>query len=308
MTAITIDNVTTKALDGTGSFDVLMAAADLHLDREWAKDRIKGPEYATVYLGIVTQAMQMSLEFQRMKADIDLTTQLIAKAQEEIALVTAQKSLIEKQIEQGTAEIAQITAQTLGIIEQTNQTVAQTAHIADQRNQTVAQTANITEQTAQTVAQTTQLAAQTASTQAQTLNIPKEGALLDQKLINETEQLLVVTATKCKLQAEFDVLVKQLAKVDAESALLLQKTTSEQAQTQGGVIAGDSMLGRQNALYVAQTNGYARDAELKVGKAMIDSWNVRRGTDSATAANSTNKLADSNVGQAVQKMLTGIGA
>jgi hypothetical protein len=42
---------------------------------------------------------------------------------------------------------------------------------------------------------------------------------------------------------------------------------------------------------------------------MVDTWNVRRTTDDVdTVASPTNKLDDTNVGKAVGKMLTGIGA
>ena len=41
---------------------------------------------------------------------------------------------------------------------------------------------------------------------------------------------------------------------------------------------------------------------------MIDTWSVRRGTDEGVAADSTNKLADTFIGQAVTKLLAGVEA
>ena len=48
MTAIAVTDLTQSTLEGTGVFDVLMRATKVHLDAEFAKNRIKGSEYATV--------------------------------------------------------------------------------------------------------------------------------------------------------------------------------------------------------------------------------------------------------------------
>ena len=60
---ITLPDLTTAAVSGTGVFDVLMRAAKGHLDCEFAANRIKGPEYAQVYLGSLTQVLQTSVQF-----------------------------------------------------------------------------------------------------------------------------------------------------------------------------------------------------------------------------------------------------
>ena len=70
----------------------------------------------------------------------------------------------------------------------------------------------------------------------------------------------------------------------------------------------NSVIGKQKALYGAQTEGFTRDAEQKAAKLMVDSWNVRRTTDEGTVADSTNMLNDAAVGRAVNKLLSGVGA
>jgi hypothetical protein len=58
-----ITYLTEGTLDGEGVFDRLMAANKAHLDAEFSKNRIKGPEYSQVYLGAMTAVMQAALAF-----------------------------------------------------------------------------------------------------------------------------------------------------------------------------------------------------------------------------------------------------
>jgi hypothetical protein len=194
---IPVAELSETTLDGTGVFDVLMRANKAHLEAEYAKGRIKGAEYATVYLGSLEAVLRASLDF------------LLQKA--------------------------------------------------------------------------------------------KASAELD-----------VLLATKCKLEAEFDLLVLEKLKVTAETALLNQKTITEQAQVTALGVDENSVIGKQKALYTAQTNGFARDAEQKAAKLLSDTWAVRRTTDEATVATDTgatpNYLGDLTIGRAITKMLQGVGA
>lgn len=214
MTTLLVSELSQTTLDGTGVFDVLMRANKAHLDAEYAKNRIKGAEYATVYLGSLQSVLQTALAFvlQQRKNDLEAI-------------------LLEKQI-----------------------------------------------------------------------------ALLTQQGLNAVTEGLVLTAQKCKLDAEFDLLQSEKLKSIAETALLTQKNATEKAQTMALGVDVDSVVGRQKALYMAQTNGFARDAEQKAAKLLVDTWNVRRTTDEATVADGTNMLNDITVGRAVNKMLTGVAA
>lgn len=220
-TPIPVTDLTEAKIEGTGVFDVLMRANKAHLEAEFTKGRIKGPEYASVYLGSLESVMSASLTFllQRSKND-------------------AEVRLLEQQILQAQA---------------------QTALLAQQRE-----------------------------------NAIQEGKVL--------------VAQECKLKAEFDLLVLSKDKTNQETALLGQKVLTERAQITALGVDADSVIGRQKALYVAQTNGFTRDAEQKVAKVMVDSWNVRRTTDEGTVADGTNMLNDAAVGRAVNKLLGGVGA
>ena len=55
--------LTTGAVNGSGAFDKLMAAAKLHLTEEFNAGRITGAEYSQVYLGTMSTVLQTSIQF-----------------------------------------------------------------------------------------------------------------------------------------------------------------------------------------------------------------------------------------------------
>jgi hypothetical protein len=206
MTAVTVSNLTTAAVDGTGVFDVLMKATKAHLESEFEKNRIKGTEYSEVYLGALTQVMQTALQFVLTNQKVDLEAQLL-----------------QKQIDLTQAQINRENAQT---------------------------------------------------------------SLVNQQKLNAEVENTVLVAQECKLRAEYDLTMANITRTNEEVALLTQKTATERAQT--------------TALGV--------DAEQKVAKVLVDSWNVRRTTDEGTVADATNMLNDAAVGRAVTKLLAGVNA
>jgi len=200
MTAITVPDLTTEVVGGTGVFDKLMTSAKAHLKEEYTNGRITGSSYAEVYLGSMNAVMQQSTAF------------LLGMAQAE---------------------------------------------------------------------------AQANLTAAQKL-------LTDQQVLNAI--------------ADNDLKLKQAEKIDTEIALLKQKTKSEKAQILDKVdcnlVAG--VIGKQKALYHAQTEGFSRDAEQKLMKAMVDTWAVRRTTDDGTTV-SANGLSDANIKAVIDAARNGIG-
>lgn len=284
MTAITTADLTSATLEGTGVFDILMKANKAHLEAEFQKGRIKGGEYSTVYLGSLTQVMQTALGFLLAKEKTNLEAQLLQK-QIDLAAVEIQKA---------TATLTQIQAQTDLVNQQKANLIAEAANIPKQGLLIDANKAQVTQQT-------TNLVSQKAQVEAQTL-------LVTQQKANAIIEGTVLTAQECKLRAEYDLTLGTTLKAAQETSLLTQKVATEKAQITSLGVDADSVVGRQKALYVAQTNGFVRDAEQKAADLMIKTWNVRRTTDEATVADSTNNLNDAAVGRAVTKLLAGVGA
>ena len=336
----TLADLTDTTLEGSGVFDVLMRANKAHLESEFNKNRIKGPEYSSVYLGSLTQVLSTALQFLSIKDKNALEAQLLEQqillAQQEVlkatatvaqiiaqtALVTQQKlnavaelAIIQANALKATAEIAQIEAQTLMIGQQkinltaekllTDSKVTQTAQ---QTANLLAEVANIPKQGLLIEANKAQVTQQTDNLLTQKAQVAQETALLSQRTTNAVTEGLVLTAQKCKLDAEFDVLMETKLKTAQETSLLLQKVSTEKAQTTALGVDDNSVVGKQKLLYQAQTTGFNRDAEQKAAKLLVDSWSTRRATDEATQANTTNMLDDSAVGRAVNKLLAGVGA
>ena len=231
---VTLSDLTVATLAGTGVFDTLMRAAKAHLDQEYTNNRIKGADYATVYLGSLTQVMAQSVAFLLAKD----------KAQYDAQLIAAQVELAEANIRLTEAKIA-LEVANLPLLE------------------------------------------------AQTAKILREVEMMDLQ-----ESLL---------NAQINLTTAQKTSTDAQSALVIQKTITEKAQTQDGDVDENSVVGKQKNLYTAQTNGFLRDSEQKVAKLLTDSWVVRRTTDEGTLAGNQNLLKDETIGLAIQKMMAGVG-
>lgn len=207
MSIVNLNELTEASLEGTGAFDRIMRATKAHLDAEYSSTRLRGPEYAEVYLGAMQAGMTLALQYV---------------------------------LQSGKAE--------------------------------------------------------------------KEEALLDQQILNAEAENAVLVAQKCKLDAEFDVLVEQKLKTSKETALLAQKLLTERAQTVGAGVDVDSVIGKQKTLYERQADGFLRDAEQKAAKTLIDTWNVRRTTDTGTIADTNNNLDDLTIGRTVTKLIDGVQA
>lgn len=270
MAAITVTDLTSGDLTGNGVFDELMRGTKAHIQDEYEKGRIKGSEYATVYLGALEAVMNQSLQFLLQQQRVD-----------------AEARLMEAQIQ----------------TEALNQD-----RIAQQTSNLQAEALNIPKQGALLDAQVAVQGQQKLNLQSEKLQTEAQTALIDQQTANAITENTVLVAQECKLRADYDLVMEQKLKAIAETSLLNQKKVTEQAQTSGTGVDVDSVIGKQKALYQGQIDGYKRDAEQKVAKLMADTWNVRRTTDEATVADEINKLSDGNVGRAIDKLLAGVNA
>ena len=316
---IVLEDLTTGVVSGSGVFDKLMQVTRAHLDVEFDKNRIRGAEYSQVYLGQLTQVMSTSLQYLLQKDKVSLEAELleaqllIAKQQAANLVIEGQNLLLQGQL---------LAAQKQNLDVERDFTIAKTANTVQQTQNLVAEKANIilqgpilTQQKLNLVAeglriseQTKQLTQQTKNLLNQDLHQVEQTKLVVQQTVNAITENTVMVATKCKLQAEYDVLLETKLKTAQETTLLGQKTQTEKAQTVGAGVDVDSVIGKQKNLYQAQTDGFKRDAEQKAAKLLVDSWNVRRTTDSGTVADGNNLLNDATVGRAVKQMLAGVGA
>ena len=137
----------------------------------------------------------------------------------------------------------------------------------------------------------------------------------NEKLVVEKEVLLLqkdqLTAQIAQIQQQTLLVQSQILTDASQRALIEQKTITEVAQTQdnptSNVSAGYSgVVGKQNALYTAQTTGFARDAEQKAAKLALDILATQLSTDDSMTVENTN-MHPAAIGALVQKLATGIG-
>ena len=137
----------------------------------------------------------------------------------------------------------------------------------------------------------------------------------NEKLVVEKEVLLLqkdqLTAQIAQIQQQTLLVQSQILTDAGQRALIEQKTVTEVAQTQdtptSNISAGYSgVVGKQNALYAAQTTGFTRDAEQKAAKLALDILATQLSTDDSMTVENTN-MHPAAIGALVQKLATGIG-
>lgn len=267
---IPITKLTERNIDGNGVVDYLMKAVHQYIDHEFKEGRLKGPEYASVCLGLIEAAMKNGLDFLLQQQKVALEAQLI---EAQIRLADAQVEIAQAELEIKQAELPKITAEIALIEAQTAKVLAENQNLDVERLRIIAQT-----------------------------------SLINQQTTNAVQEHKVLEAQECKLKAEYDNILQNTLKGAQETLLLAQKVATEKAQVLAVGVDADSVIGRQKLLYQAQAEGFQRDAEQKAAKIMVDSWNVRRTTDDATQANADNMLYDVAIGRAINKLLSGAGA
>jgi len=325
-----ITRLTTRAIEGTGVFDVLMATTKLHLLEEYNAGRISGQEYTTVYLGALTAVLQQSVAFllshqqeEKIIAEIALIRQKtvteltqtddtipeglgfngdtvvegLVKSQKDLNALQA--NLVTSQIEKEDAEKDLLGQKIVSELAQTCDNLAQASAAGYGYNDTAVIEGLIKAQQDRTVA---------------------EVDLMNQKLVTEVAQTSdtkpIALGQMSTTTTIAGLALSQKEKIDAEVILLSQKSITELSQTSDAIPTGTpalnvnttvaGMVDKQKTLLTRQSDGFLRDAEQKATKMLIDAWSVDASVNSATA-NSTNKLDDANLGAMVTKLKTGIG-
>lgn len=180
-------------------------------------------------------------------------------------------------------------------------------------------------------AQTDKQLADTAYTQAQTTLTEKQIELANAniqqvQLNNQLLQIQIANATKegqqidanialtqqntTNAQKQATILDKQATELDSRTDLLDQKVITEKAQTldevDGTPVAG--IVGQQRKLYLAQTDGFSRDAEQKAAKIYQDFYTVLLSNDPGLAASLPTSLNTDSLDDIFNVLKAGVAA
>jgi hypothetical protein len=258
---------------------------------------------------ITQQTTNLATEKLGIESKTAQTAQQTSNLAAEALNIPKQGTVLTNQGLQVAQQTANLTAETLNVPKQGVLLDAQAAISAQQKSNLVSEGLGIVAKTAQAGQQTSNLVTENLSTIAKT-------SLTAQQKLNAVIEGTLLTAKTCESQAQFHLITSTTEKSAGEIVLLAQKTATEKAQIQALGVDADSVVGKQKALYGAQTTGFARDAEQKAAKLMADTWSVRRTTDEGTIAGKDptkpesidNMLGDANLARAITKLLSGVGA
>ena len=300
MAEITIDEVTSGTINGSGAFDEIMKAAQIRLEHEYDKDRIKGTEYSKVYLGSMESAMQQSIAFvlgrQQASAQADLTNGQFALIEIERINALKQGELIDQQILKMKAEV--------GVLEKELIIMDSKILLSE--------------------AQLPKIKAETAVLEQELINMEKQNEKLDQDILVSKQQVKLMThqvyAAESQISDTYNnaeliegnpvpvagILKGQQDKISNEADLVFQKAATERAQTEGTVDTIDGVIGQQLTLYGKQIDGFDRDAEQKLSKVMSDAYSVQRGTEESLPPPAT--LSADAINAVLNVAIDGVGA
>lgn len=255
------------------------------------------------------------------QAQTELTEQQTKSAEAEAHKIPVEISLLRSNLELASVEkdlrIAQVglaeTEKDIAVYNLANKTPvevellqAQTDNAQSQIALTEAQVVKITEENKVIPYNIERIQAEIANMTRQSDILEKELEIKISSLALQDKQLLLADAELEVRRLELDVKRAEVESAQAQAQLYAAKVLTENAQTMDAAHP-NSVLGSNIAVLRAQAAGYARDAEQKAAKILVDAWNVQRNTDESINANSVNLLYDTSIGKAVSALLRGAG-
>ena len=178
LVGIPITDLTESKLNGSGTLDVIMRTVTVHLQSQYDENRIRGPEYAKVYVESIEAAMRIALDFLLQRNEAALKAQLM-QLQIELAGVEKEKAQVE--VEKARVELTILQQQATKIPFEIDLLKAQTSLVSQQALNAVIE-GNVLS------AQLCKLKAEYDLTMQQVLKSIAETTLLDQKTKTEIAQ------------------------------------------------------------------------------------------------------------------------
>ena len=246
------------------------------------------------------QTKSAEAEAHKIPVEISLLRSNLELAGVEKDLRIAQVSLAETEKDIAVYNLANKSPVEVGLLQ------AQTDNAQSQIALTEAQVVKITEENKVIPYNIERIQAEIANMTRQSDILEKELEIKISSLALQDKQLLLADAELQVRVLELDVKRAEVESAQAQSQLYAAKVLTENAQTMDAAHP-NSVLGSNIAVLRAQAAGYARDAEQKAAKILVDAWNVQRNTDEGITANANNLLYDQSIGKAVSAMLRGAG-
>lgn len=291
-----IKEFSSGSLDGGGTFDIMMKAVNEHIHKEYKSQRIRGTDYANVYvqtLGhVLNQASGYALNRAKLGVELEHIEAQNLKLAADTVLATKQGALVDAQVIKEMLESEKLYLEI-------EHKLPRELLLMD------AQLENLEADTQLKQKQVSIAEKELALKEIQIQLSEKELTLKDKQLELTDKELSIkeqqLALAKYELEVKAPVEVKSL---EAQAALYAQKVITEQAQTDNSVVGEGSVIDRNNKVLEEQANSYVKDSQIKVANMLIGTWNVRRNDDPDEApVNDINKLNDKVIGEVVSKVL-----
>lgn len=294
---LTNEDLTTRTVGGSGTYDAIMASQAAHLKDEFSAGRITGAEYTKAYIALAQAACGQAIQFllgkdQAYWASVIAQGQaLTARVQLETAKVQLAISLVEMNNQRATFALNKIrlanedaqygiTKYNLDYLMPAQLAMATAQKTGQDKNNEIAaynlattlpaQTAQIAQQTLNLVSEELSIDARTAlATQqktnlvAEALNIPKQGTLIDSQKSGVDKANSIADYNLASLLPAQLTLVKEQGEVQRAQTM---DTRSDTITSIAGSVKS------QKDLYAQQVTSYKRSSEINAAKLFTDTF------------------------------------
>ncbi len=271
---LTNEDLTTRTVGGSGTYDAIMASQAAHLKDEFNQGRITGAEYTKAYIALAQAAAGQAIQF------------LLGKDQAYWASVIAQGQALTARVQLETEKVKLAIA----LVEMNNQRATFALNKIRLANEDAqyginkynldnilpAQKAQILQQTTNLVSEELGIDARTALAEQQTdnlllekANISKQGALIDSnKAVQDAQKLSIEKNTEVADYNLDNLMPAQLTLVKEQGEV--QRAQTLDTRSDAAAVAGS--VKAQKDLYAQQVISYQRSSEVNAAKVWTDAW------------------------------------
>ena len=271
---LTNEDLTTRTVGGSGTYDAIMASQAAHLKDEFNQGRITGAEYTKAYIALAQAAAGQAIQFllgkdQAYWASVIAQGQaLTARVQHETAKVQLAIALVEMNNQRATFALNKIRLANedaqYGINKYNLDNI-----LPSQKAQILQQTTNLVSEELGIDARTALAEQQKTNLVSEELNISKQGALIDSnKAVQDAQKLSIEKNTEVADYNLDNLMPAQLTLVKEQGEVQRAQTLDTRSDT--AAVAGS--VKSQKDLYAQQVISYQRSSQTNAAKVWVDSW------------------------------------